>query len=224
MNSLPHITELGVRLVPLLAAIMLVLQWLLLAQRMLATVIRVFALQSMLLALIAGLVGYCYGSWHVWLVAVLTIIGKVLFLPWVLQRLIRRVQIEQEISPWLNMPASLLLCGGLTFLGYLVARPFTSLERVGGNTLAVAVALVLTGFFLILNRRKAVTQVLALLTMENGVMLAAIAFSSHGMPVVVELGIFFDVVIAVMVLGLLVYRIRESFSSMDTSRLNELKG
>jgi hydrogenase-4 component E len=224
MNPTPYIAEFGVRLIPLLAAIMLVLQLLLLAQRMLVTVIRVFALQSLLLALIAGLVGYRYASWHVLLVAVLTVVGKVLFLPWLLERLIRRDRIEQEISPWLNMPASLFLCGGLTFLGYLVARPFTSLDRVGGNTLAVAVALVLTGFFLIINRRKAVTQVLALLTMENGVMLAAIAFSSHGMPVVVELGIFFDVVIAVMVLGLLVFRIRESFASMDTSRLNELKG
>lgn len=224
MNSSPQILEFGVRLIPLLAAVMLVLQLLLLAQRMLVTVIRVFALQSLLLAVIAAVVGYTYDAWHVLLVAVLTLIGKVLFLPWLLERLIRRIRIEQEISPWLNVPASLFLCGGLTFLGYLVARPFSSLERVGGNTLAVAVALVLTGFFLILNRRKAVTQVLALLTMENGVMLAAIAFSSHGMPLVVELGIFFDVVIAVMVLGLLVFRIRESFASMDTSRLNELKG
>jgi hydrogenase-4 component E len=224
MNSFLPMTDVGIRLIPLLAAIMLVLQLLLLAQRMLITTIRVFALQSLLLALIAGLVGFRYHSWHVLLVAILTVAGKVFFLPWLFERLIRRMQIEQEISPWLNMPASLLICGALTFLSYLVARPFTSLERVGGNTLPAAVALVLTGFFLIINRRKALTQVLALLTMENGVMLAAIAFSSHGMPVVVELGIFFDVVIAVMVLGLLVFRIRESFASMDTSRLNELKG
>jgi len=224
VNTSPQILEFGIGLIPLLAAVMLVLQLLLLAQRMLVTVIRVFALQSLLLAVIAAVVGYTYDAGHVLLVAVLTLIGKVLFLPWLLERLIRRIRIEQEISPWLNVPASLLLCGGLTFLGYLVARPFSSLERVGGNTLAVAVALVLTGFFMILNRRKAVTQVLALLTMENGVMLAAIAFSSHGMPLVVELGIFFDVVIAVMVLGLLVFRIRESYASMDTSRLNELKG
>jgi hydrogenase-4 component E len=224
MNPIPQMTELGVRLIPLLATIMLVLQLLLLAQRMLVTVIRVFALQSLLLAVIATIVGYSYDAWHVLLVAVLTVIGKVLFLPWLLERQIRHIRIEQEINPWLNMPASLFFCGGLTFLAYLVARPFTSLERLGGNTLAVAVALVLTGFFLMLNRRKALTQVLALLTMENGVMLAAIAFSSYGMPVVVELGIFFDVVIAVMVLGLLVFRIRETFASMDTSRLNELKG
>jgi hydrogenase-4 component E len=98
------------------------------------------------------------------------------------------------------------------------------LERLGSNTLAVALTLLLTGFFLMLNRRKAITQVLALLTMENGVMLAAIALTTYGMPLVVEMAIFFDVLVSVMVLGLLVFRIRESFDSMDVSKLNELRG
>jgi hydrogenase-4 component E len=117
----------------------------------------------------------------------------------------------------------MLICGALTVLAYVVARPIPSLERLGSNTLAVAIALVLTGFFLMINRRKAITQVLALLTMENGVMLAAIALTTYGMPLVVEIGIFFDVVVAVMVLGILVFRIRETFASMDVSKLNELK-
>jgi hydrogenase-4 component E len=98
------------------------------------------------------------------------------------------------------------------------------LERLGNNTLPVALTLVLTGFFLMINRRKALTQVLALLTVENGVMLAAVALTTYGMPLVVELGIFFDVLVAVMVLGILVYRIRENFASMDTGKLNQLKG
>jgi hydrogenase-4 component E len=155
---------------------------------------------------------------------VLTIVGKVLFLPWLLKRLVLRIQITQEIEPLLNAPTSMLVCGGLTLLGYIVARPFTSLERLGNNTLAVAITLLLTGLFLMINRRKAITQVLALLTIENGVTLAAAALTSYGMPLVVELGIFFDVLVAVMVLGILVYRIRESFASMDTSKLNQLRG
>jgi hydrogenase-4 component E len=122
-----------------------------------------------------------------------------------------------------NTPASMLICGALTVLAHVVARPFISLERLGSNTLAVAIALLLTGFFLMINRRKAITQVLALLTMENGVMLAAIVLTTYGMPLVVEIGVFFDVVIAVMVLGILVFRIRETFASMDVSKLNELK-
>ncbi len=214
----------GAQLITLLASIMLVLQLLLAIQRMLVMNIRLFALQSFLLAAIAAVVGWTYNAWHVYVVAVLTLIGKVIFLPWLLQRLVRRIKIEQEILPFVNMPASMLICGALTVLGYVVARPFTSLERLGSNTLAVAITLLLTGFFLMINRRKAITQVLALLTMENGVMLAAIALTSYGMPLVVEIGIFFDVVIAVMVLGILVFRIRETFASMDVSKLNELKG
>lgn len=216
-------SETGSRLITLLASLMLVLQLLLVVQRMLITNIRLFALQSLLLAAIAAVVAYVYGAWHVLVVAVLTLVGKVIFLPWLLERLVRRIKIGQEIHPFVNMPASMLICGALTVLSYVVARPFTSLERLGSNTLAVAIALLLTGFFLMINRRKAITQVLALLTMENGVMLAAIALTTYGMPLVVEIGIFFDVVIAVMVLGILVFRIRESFDSMDVSKLNELK-
>lgn len=217
------VSETGSRLTTLLASLMLVLQLLLVVQRMLLTNIRLFALQSLLLAAIAAVVAFAYGAWHVFIVAVLTLIGKVILLPWLLTRLVRRIKIEQEVHPYLNMPSSMLLCGALTVMAYVVARPFTSLERLGSNTLGVALTLLFTGFFLMVNRRKAITQVLALLTTENGVMLAAIALTTYGMPLVVEIGIFFDVVVAVMVLGILVFRIRESFASMDVSKLNELK-
>jgi len=217
-------SETASRLITLLAALMLVLQLLLVVQRMLLTNIQLFALQSLLLATIAGVVAYAYGAWHLLVVVVLTLLGKVIFLPWLLTRLVRRIKIEQEVRPFVNMPASMLICGALTVLAAVVARPFTSLERLGSNTLAVALTLLLTGFFLMCNRRKAITQVLALLTTENGVMLAAIALTTYGMPLVVEMAIFFDVIVGVMVLGLLVFRIRESFDSMDVSKLNELKG
>ncbi len=217
-------TEIGSRLITLCAAGMLVFQLLIVVQRMLLTNIRLFSLQSLLLAGIAGIVAYFHNATHVYIVAVLTLIGKVIFLPWLLDRQVRRIGIIQEIEPLLNAPTSMLLCGGLTLLGYIVARPFTSLERLGNNTLAIAITLVLTGFFLMFNRLKAITQVLALLTVENGVMLAAVALTTYGLPLVVELGIFFDVLVAVMVLGILAYRIRETFASMDTSKLNQLKG
>ncbi len=222
MNAAP--SELASQWITLLAAGMLVLQLLLVVQRMLLTSIRLFALQSLLLAAIAAMIAYFHNASHVYWVAGLTIVGKVLFLPWLLNRLVHRIQIHQEIEPLLNWTASMLLCGAFTVLGYIVARPFTSLERLGNNTLAIAITLLLTGFFLMFNRRKAITQVLALLSVENGVMLAAVALTTYGMPLVVELGIFFDVMVAVMVLGILVYRIRETFSSMDVSKLSQLKG
>ena len=223
MNA-PTSSEIGSQLITFCAAGMLVFQLLLVVQRMLLANIRLFALQSLLLTGIAVIIAWVHNAPHVYVIAVLTLIGKVVFLPWLLARQVRRIRITQEIEPLLSPPTSMLLCGGLTLLGYIVARPFTALERLGNNTLGIAMTLVLTGFFLMFNRRKAITQVLALLTVENGVMLAAIALTTYGMPLVVELGIFFDVMVAVMVLGLLVYRIRESFASMDTSKLNQLKG
>jgi hydrogenase-4 component E len=87
----------------------------------------------------------------------------------------------------------------------------------------VAIAVFLIGFFMMVNRRKALTQVLALLCLENGLFLAAISLT-YGMPLLVELGIFFDLLVAVMVLGILVYRIRGTFDSMDVSRLTRLRG
>lgn len=220
----PPSSEIGAQVITLCAALMLVVQLLLVVQSMLLTNIRLFAFQSLLLAAIAATVAYFYNAEHVYIVAVLTLIGKVIFLPWLLNRQVRKINIVQELEPLLNAPTSMLICGGLTLLGYVVARPFTTLQKLGNNTLAVAVTLLLTGFFLMFNRRKAITQVLALLTVENGVMLAAVALTTYGMPLVVELGIFFDVMVAVMVLGILVYRIRESFDSMDTSKLSQLKG
>jgi len=220
----PSHSELASQWITLLAAGMLVIQLLMVVQRMLLTNIRLFALQSFMLATIAGIIAYSHHAMHVYWVAGLTLAGKVFFLPWLLNRLVRRIQIHQELDPLLNPTASMLLCGGLTLLGYIVARPFTSLERLGNNTLGIAITLLLTGFFLMFNRRKAITQVLALLTIENGVMLAAVALTTYGMPLVVELGIFFDVMVAVMVLGILVYRIRENFASMDVGKLSQLKG
>jgi hydrogenase-4 component E len=217
-------TEIGAQLITLFAALMLVLQLLMVVQRMLLTNIRLFALQSFCLSAIGAIVAYYYNATEVYIVAVLTLIGKVLFLPWLLNRLVRRNNVVEEIEPLLNAPTSMLICGGLTLLSYIVARPFTTLVKLGSNTLAIAITLLLTGFFLMFNRRKAISQVLALLAIENGVMLAAVALTTYGMPLVVELGIFFDVMVAVMVLGILVYRIRESFSTMDTSKLSQLKG
>jgi hydrogenase-4 component E len=217
-------SELASQWITLLAAGMMVIQLLMAVQRMILTSIRLFALQSLLLTSIAAIIAYCHNATDLYWAAGLTLLGKVLFLPWLLARLVRRMQIHQEIEPLLNSPASMLICGALTVLGYVVARPFTSLERLGNNTLAVAITLLLTGFFLMFNRRKAITQVLALLSVENGVMLAAVALASYGMPLVVELGIFFDLMVAVMVLGILVYRIRETFASVDLDKLSELKG
>jgi hydrogenase-4 component E len=220
--------ELGNRIITLMAALVLVLQIAAVGQRWLISSIRIFAVQSFLLASIAGIIAYFNQASHIYYAAILTLILKAVLLPWLLERLVRRIGIRREIEPLVNTPLSILIAGGLTLLGYVVAQSFYHPEEtsaraaLGHNTLAVAIALFLIGFFSMLNRRKALTQVLGLLSLENGLFLAAISLT-YGMPLVVELGIFFDVLVAVMVLGILVFRIRETFDSMDVSKLRRLR-
>jgi hydrogenase-4 component E len=183
----------------------------------------------LLLAGIANTIAWYNHAPHLYIAAFLTLTVKAIFLPLALERLVTRIGIGQEINPIINVPLSLLICGGLTTLGYVVAQSFHRPEEaaspasLGHNTLAVAVSLFLIGFYMMITRRKAIMQVLALLSLENGLFLAAISLT-YGMPLIVELGIFFDLLVAVMVLGILVYRIQETFDSMDVSKLSKLRG
>jgi hydrogenase-4 component E len=221
--------DLGNTIITLMAAMVLVLQIAAVGQRWLISNIRIFAVQSMLLGAIAGIIAYFNHATHIYYVALLTFILKGCLLPWLLERLAKRIGIRREIEPLINVPVSILIAGGLTLLGYVVAESFYHPEEtsvraaLGHNTLAVAIALFLIGFFTMLNRRKALTQVMGLLSLENGLFLAAISLT-YGMPLIVELGIFFDVLVAVLVLGILVFRIRETFDSMDVSKLRRLRG
>ena len=221
--------QFGNRIITLMAALVLVLQITMVTQRWLITNIRAFALQSFLLACIAATVAYYNAAPHIYVAAVFMLLVKAILLPVLFERLVAKIQIRREIEPLVNAPISVIVAGLLTLLAYAVAESFhrpdepMSPASLGHNTLAVAIALFLIGFFMMVNRRKALTQVLALLSLENGIFLAAISLT-YGMPMIVEVGIFFDVLVGAMVLAILVYRIRETFDSMDVSRLSRLKG
>jgi hydrogenase-4 component E len=221
--------EFGDKAVTLMAAIVLVLQIAMAAQRWMITNIRIFGLQSLLLAAIAGTIGIFNSSPHLLIAAVLTLLVKGIVVPILLEQLVKRLDIRQEIEPLVNAPLSALISGGLTLIGYIVADSFHRPEHtqapssLGHNTLAVAVSLFLIGFFTMINRRIAMTQVLALLSLENGLFLATISLT-YGMPLIVELGVFFDVLVAVLVLAILVYRIRENIESLDVGSMRRLRG
>lgn len=220
-----HDMQFGERIVTLMAALVLVLQIAMVAQRWIVVHIRIFAAQSFFLAMIAATIAWYNHAPHIFVAAVLTLIVKVILVPILFERLVIKMEIHEEIEPIVNVPLSVVISGGLTLVGYVVAESFYRPDEsgLGHNMLAVAISLFLIGFFTMINRRKALTQVLALLSLENGLFLAAISLT-YGMPLIVELGVFFDVLVAAMVLGILVYRIRESFASMDVSRLRRLRG
>jgi hydrogenase-4 component E len=208
----------------LCAAGMLVTAYLMVGQKALFTTIRLYGLQSFLLALVAATIAIAESRPELFITAAITVVLKAILIPWFLMRTVDRIGIHREVEPFLNVPASLLICLGLTVVGYRVSTAFQEGARgVGHHLIGVALSLLLIGLFMMVSRRKAITQILALLTVENAVFLVAVGVTS-GMPLIVELGISFDVILAVLVLGVLVHRIVDRFESMDISRLSKLKG
>lgn len=206
------------------AAGMLVTAYLMVGQKALFTAIRLFAVQSLFLAIVAATMAISASRHELFVMAGLTLVLKAVLIPWFLMRVIDRIGIHREIEPFLNVPASLLVCLGLTVVGYRVSTGFPEGGRgVSHHLIGVALSMLLIGLFLMVTRKKAITQILALLTFENAVFLVAVGVTS-GMPFVVELGISFDVILAVLILGVLVHRIVDRFESMDVSRLSKLKG
>jgi hydrogenase-4 component E len=213
-------------LVVLCAAGMLVTAYLMVGQKALFVAIRLYSLQSILLGVVAVAMAVASTGHrsHLLASAALTIGLKGVFIPWFLMRTIDRIGIHREIEPFLSVPASLLACLGLTVVGYRVSTGFPEGSRdVSHHLIGVALSLLLIGLFLMVTRKKAISQILALLTVENAVFLVAVGVTS-GMPLIVELGIAFDVILAVLILGILVHRIVDRFESMDVSRLSKLKG
>src|SRR6266571_1544484 len=146
--------QFGGRMITLMATLVLVLQIAMVGHRWVVTNIRIFAAQSLLLAGIASTIAYFNHAPHIYTAAFLTFALKAVLLPILLERLVAKIEIRQEIEPLINVPLSLLISGGLTTVGYVVAASFhrqeevTSAASLGHNTLAVAVSLFLIGFFM----------------------------------------------------------------------------
>lgn len=190
------------------------------------SLVRLFALQSIALGILALAVAYFADAPHIYMVAALTIGLKGAVIPWVLMYVMDKIKTDKEVEPLVGIPLSLLLCGGLTIVAFYITQPliFTTgaIDTITKDCLAISFAVVLIGFFTMISRKKAITQIMGLLTMENGLFLAAISVT-YGMPMIVELGIFFDVLVAVIIMGLFAFRINRTFDSVDTTILRRLR-
>ncbi|HEX5082640.1 MAG TPA: hypothetical protein VFY40_11380, partial [Blastocatellia bacterium] len=161
----------------------------LLWRRSLGAYIGAFRWQSLTLAAAFALIGY-YGHDHdLYVVAAAVLALKVLIIPWYLNRLYRRVGGEREAQPYVNIATSLILAGLLVMLAYAITRPLVMVSKLptrGGIPLAVG--LIFVGLFVIVSRRKALTQIVGFLVLENGIALLA-ALCTFGIPLIVELGV-----------------------------------
>lgn len=205
------------------AAIVLLTSFVMLAQARIVPLIHTFAWQGALLAITTALVAYVTDHPHLYISAGMTLLLKALLIPWMLHRLAVRLGIHRDIEV-LTYPSMTLLAGaGLVVFGYYVAIPIVQLSTlVTRNTIAVSIAVVLLGMLLMISRKKAISQVIGFMSIENGLFFSAVV-STYGMPMVVELGIAFDVLVAAILFGVFFFQMRASIDSLDVDRLNRLR-
>lgn len=205
-----------------IAAMILFLSFVLLAHTRLVSAIHTFAWQGALIALVTAMSAASAGEHHLYLSAAITFLLKALLIPWMLHRLVRRLGLDRNIDTLLH-PAIVIMTGaGLVIFSYWVALPIEKLEMTAkGDVIAISLAIVLLGMLLMVSRHQAVAQVLGFMSIENGLFLTAVA-ATHGMPLIVELGIAFDVLVAMILFGVFFFQIRESIESLDVDRMNRL--
>jgi hydrogenase-4 component E len=163
------------------------------------------------------------GASHLYFSAGLTLALKVIFLPWLLHRLIRRLGVYWDTEPLLNTTGTMLLGVLVVVFSFGLAQPISALASTATrNAIGIAVAVVLIAFMTMITRRKAMSQVVGFLSMENGLFFGAMS-ATYGMPMIVELGVALDVLVAMLVLGVFFFQIREQFDSLDLSHLESLK-
>jgi len=206
-----------------LAGMMLVCSFTLLYQDRIFAVLNTFAAQAMMLSLAVAWQGYVQSSPDLFITAAMAFGLKGIVIPFALNRMIIRLGIQRDVDQVVNAGVAMFLGLGLTSLALLLVLKVTpgaaSFTREG---LALALAIILLGFLMMIIRRNAVTQIVGFMSLENGLILAATG--ARGMPLVVEVSVAFSVLIALFVFAVFVFRIRERFDSVDIEALERVRG
>lgn len=205
-----------------MAALVGLTSFLMLGQGRLLRLIFVFALQGLLLTLTTALAAYSLNNHHLYISAVLTFILKVIFIPWMLRRQVLQMKMHRDIEALKNNTFVMLGGASLMVFSYYVLQPIVQTSStVMLNALAVSLSVVLLGMLLMISHRQAIAHVVGFMSIENGLFFAAIV-ATNGMPMVVELGIAFDVLVAAVLFGIFFFHIRTSIDSLDVDQMNRL--
>lgn len=211
------------QLINLLAALLLLVSFAMLSQRRVLSLINLFALQGLMLAVSTAIVAWSSHQHHLYYSAALTLVLKVVILPWILHRLIRKLNVKWDVETLFNIPTTMLVGIALVVFAFNLAAPISEMAgTITKSTLGIAMASVLLSFLMMITRSKAVPQVIGFLAMENGLFFAATS-ATYGMPLVVELGIALDVLVGMVILGIFFFQIRETFDSLDLKHMEKLK-
>ncbi len=205
-----------------IAALIGLTSFLMLGQGRLLRLIFVFALQGLLLVLATALAGYSMDNAHLYISAAITLVLKVFLIPWMLHKQVYKLNLHRDVEALKNNTAVMLGGATLVVFSYYVLHPViqnTSVVLV--NALAVGLSVVLLGMLLMISHRHAIAHVVGFMSIENGLFFAAIV-STRGMPMVVELGIAFDVLVAAILFGIFFLHISRSIDSLDVDQMNRL--
>lgn len=210
-------------LINVLAAVLLLISFAMLSRRRTQRLITLLAWQGAILFLSTCLVARSSGLSELYYSAALTLILKVIALPWILRTLIYRLGAQWDSETLVNIPTTMLVGLVLVIFAFGLAQPISMLATtITRHTLGIALAVILLSFLMMITRRKAITQVIGFLAMENGLFFAATS-ATYGMPMVIELGIALDLLVGVFILGIFFFQIREQFESLDLHHLETLK-
>ena len=220
---MPHSPHWIVPSLNLLASILMLISFAMLSRRRTQRLITLFAWQGAVLFTSTCLVAYSSGHKELYYSAALTLLLKVIALPWILHRLIQRLGAQWDSELLVNIPTTMLVGLVLVIFAFGLAQPISLMATtITRNTIGIALAVIFLAFLMMITRRKAVTQVIGFLAMENGLFFAATS-ATYGMPMVIELGIALDLLVGFFILGIFFFQIREQFDSLDLSHLEALK-
>lgn len=207
----------------MLAGGMVLVSFLLLYQVRMFSLLNVFALHAVLLSLSVSWQAYVQDAPHLYVTAAIALILKAIIIPIALHRVVVRLGIHRSIETVGGIGPTMLLGIGLVALSMVVMlRATAGAEPIAREDLALALSVVLLGLLMMVTRRNAVSQIVGFMSLENGLILAAAG--AQGMPLVVEISVAFSVLVAFIVIGVFLFRIRERFDTVDVQALDEFRG
>jgi hydrogenase-4 component E len=207
----------------MLAGGMVMVSFMLLYQDRMDGLINVFALHAVVLSLSVAWEAMVQNAPHLYITAAIALFIKAIVIPMALRRIVRRLRIDRTVDTVVGIGPTMLAGIGLVALSMaLMLQVTTAVDALARQDLAFALSVILLGMLMMVSRRNAVGQVVGLMSMENGLILAAAG--AKGMPLVVEISVAFSVLVAFMVIGIFLFRIRERFDTVDVQVLDSFRG
>ena len=185
--------------------------------------VKAYTLNSWLLSALTAVVAFMTGEAHLYAASAVTFLSKGVLIPLFLRRIVRQIKVTHDVEPYISNALSLTISGILVVVVYASLKEGIFVTGLSKNVLQISIAVILIGLFIMITRKKALIQVIGLLFMENGLFLAGFALT-FGMPLIIELGVLFDMLMAIIILGLFIVQIKKSFASSDLDKLTILKG